>query len=179
MNRLEGPEILKGNDIRLISRGQGAGLLQPVTLGNVQRRNGNQVFRLITVGHADLQQIVDAALLNQIVRMPVIGTQAKPAVIRPFQHRKQVNKIVGRAAFPQEHVHAPFYFFKGFRRRHALMLRCNSGRHISIQFVAGNSRSVPVHLLFVEQLQLIHFQLLFIQNSGEVHHFRQAKHPGT
>ena len=179
MNRLEGPEILKSYNIRLITRSQSAGLLQSVTLGNVQRRHGNQVFRLIAVGHTDLQQVVDAALLDQIVRMAVIGTQAKPAVIRPFQYRKQVNQIVSRAAFPQEHVHAPFNFFKGFRRCHALMLCRNSGRHIGIQFLAGNSRGMPIHLLFVEQLQLIHFQLLFIQNSGEVHHFCQTQHPGT
>ena len=179
VDRLEGPKSLKGHDIRLITRRQRADLLQSVALGNVQRRHGNQVFRFITERHTDIYQIVDAALLNQIVRVPVIGTQAKPPVIRFVQHRKQIHQIMGRAAFPQEHIHAPFNFLQRFRRRNTFMFRRNPGSNIGIQVFAGNARRMSVHLLLVEQLQLIHFSLQLGQNAGEIHHFRQPQHTGT
>ena len=73
MHRLEGLQILKHCDVCRIPRRQGAHLFQPVAFRNIQRRHGDQVFRIVTLGHTDLQQVVNAALFDQVVRVPVIA----------------------------------------------------------------------------------------------------------
>ena len=85
---------------------------------------------------------------------------------------------MGRASFPQEHIHAPLHLFQRFRRGHALMLRGNAGRNIRIQFFPGNSRRMAVHFLLVEQFQFIHFVPQPQKNAGNIHHLRQAQDPG-
>ena len=175
-------QILHNGEVRKISGGDGAPVIQQEVPGGVETGYLYGHDGVGTHGDSFPADVIDVTLFQQIAGVLVVGAEhAAAEIFLGLDQGHQSLQIPGGGALPDHDELTQFQFFHGVVNVRALVVGVDTGGNVGVQVGAGKTGGVAVDLLVVRlrRNDLGNGGGVGGDHAGEIHHFRKTQHPGV
>ena len=142
--------------------------------GRVDRRHHERVLGADPLLDRDADHLVDVALLDDEVGLPVVGAESTAVGAVLLDQREEVAQVAGDRSLAEEDPHAEAPLLQGFFEGDRLVVGADARGDVGVERGAANSGRVAVHVVGQAGRQLRQLSRVAGDDAGEVHHLSDA-----
>ena len=174
-------EVVDDDEVPQVARGDGAPVVQQEVPGGVVAGHLHGGDRIHPQADGPLDDVVDMALLQQVVGVLVVGAEHASLGVFVAQQGGKGVQVPGGSALPDHDKLPPLQLGDGVVQVVALVVGIDAGGDVGVQVVAHQIRRVAVDLLVVGLggHDLLHRLVVPGDDAYEIHHLRQSLDPGV
>ncbi len=172
--RLERDQVVQDQDVGLVARCDGAQVPEPVIGGGVDGRHDHGVLGADAFRDRHTHHLVDVAMLNDEVRLAVVGAEHAPLGAVPLDKRQQVAQVARDRCLAEHDPHAEAPLLERLVESGRLVVRADAGRDVCVESSTGHAGSVAVDVVGQARAQLRQLRFVTCDDAWKVHHLRDA-----
>ena len=173
-------EIVHHRKVGQVPWGDGSPVVELIIPGGVVAGGLDGDDGIHPLGDGPADDIVDVALVEQVVGMLVVGAEHAAVVVPGRQQGQQGVQVPGRGALPDHDELPQLELQHRILQIGALVVRVDAGGHIGAEIRLPEAGGVAVNLLVVGlgRHDLLQRHRIGGDDAGVIHHLRQAVDPG-
>ena len=150
--------------------------MEPEVLGGVQGGEPDGRDRVDAFGDEHPEHVVDAAPVQEVGGVAVVGAERDPAPGARRERREEREEVLGVRGFAEEDPEPAAELFRGLFRRGAFVVRAGTGCDVGVQRLAADARRMAVDHASAERAELREDPGVSVDRAGKVHDLCETQH---